>query len=82
MTGYAAATGIAFINCVGNIGGFVGPYLLGAIKDATQSFTYGFLAIAALMLTGAVLVLFVDEGSECTQSGVRVDSDPGVLSSE
>ena len=68
--GVGAAAAIALINSVGNIGGFVGPYVLGAIKDATQSFTYGFLAIAALMLTGGVLVLFVNAGPERGQSGV------------
>ena len=59
--GVGAAAAIALINSVGNIGGFVGPYLLGAINDATHSFTYGFLAIAGLMLTGAGLVLLVRE---------------------
>ena len=61
MRGVAAAGSIALVNSVGNTGGFVGPYLLGAINDATHSFAYGFLAIAALMLTGGVLVLFVRE---------------------
>jgi ACS family tartrate transporter-like MFS transporter len=57
--GAGAAAAIALINSIGNIGGFVGPYLLGAINDATHSFAYGFLAIAALMLTGGALVLTV-----------------------
>jgi len=57
--GVGAAAAIALINSVGNTGGFVGPYLLGAISDATQSFAAGLLVIAALMLTGAVLLLTV-----------------------
>jgi MFS transporter, ACS family, tartrate transporter len=59
--GAGAAAAIALINSVGNVGGFVGPYLLGAIHDATHSFAYGLLAIAALMLTGGALVLLMPE---------------------
>jgi len=35
LTGSAAAGGIALINAVGNLGGFLGPYAMGAIQDAT-----------------------------------------------
>jgi MFS transporter, ACS family, tartrate transporter len=59
MGGTAAAASIALVNSVGNIGGFVGPYLLGAINDATHSFALGLLAIAAMLAAGAALVLFV-----------------------
>ena len=58
-TGTAAAASIALINSVGNIGGFVGPYLLGAIEDATHSFAAGLYAIAALMAAGGALILAV-----------------------
>jgi len=57
--GLGAAAAIALINSVGNTGGFVGPYLLGAISDATHSFAAGLLVIAALMLTGGALLLAV-----------------------
>ena len=58
-SGVAAATAIALINSVGNTGGFVGPYLLGAINDATHSFTVGLFAIAAMLVAGGSLVLAV-----------------------
>ena len=61
VRGVGAAAAIALINSVGNTGGFVGPYLLGAISDATHSFTLGLFAIAAMLVTGAVLVLTVDD---------------------
>src|SRR5205807_9662651 len=61
MRGVAAAGSIALVNSVGNIGGFVGPYLLGAINDATHSFADGFFTIAALMLAGGALVLSVSD---------------------
>ena len=59
MGGVGAAASIALVNSVGNTGGFVGPYLLGAINDATHSFAMGLLAIAVMLATGASLVLLV-----------------------
>lgn len=57
MTGTSAAAAIALVNSVGNTGGFVGPYLLGAISDATHSFAFGFVAIAVMLVAGGGLVL-------------------------
>ena len=59
VRGVGAAASIALINSVGNTGGFVGPYLLGAINDATHSFAIGLLTIAAMMVAGASLVLMI-----------------------
>lgn len=53
----AAAAGIAQINAIGNIGGFVGTTLLGVIKDATGSYPLGLLPLALLSGIGCVLVL-------------------------
>jgi ACS family tartrate transporter-like MFS transporter len=61
MGGVGAAASIALVNSVGNVGGFVGPYLLGAINDATHSFALGLLAIAAILACGAALVLAVKD---------------------
>ena len=47
----AAAAGIALINSVGNLGGFIGPYLVGVIKDKTGS------QVVALLLLGAALLI-------------------------
>ena len=57
LSGTAAAAGIAMINSIGNLAGFVSPYLVGAIKDATQSTAVGMYALAASLLVGAVLVV-------------------------
>jgi MFS family permease len=57
LSGTAAAGGIALINAVGNLGGFLGPYMMGAIKDATGSFSIGLLSIASgVLVSGIVLV--------------------------
>ncbi|MBV8673043.1 MAG: MFS transporter, partial [Acidobacteriaceae bacterium] len=51
LRGTAAAGGIAFINSVGAVGGFTGPYIMGLASDLTHSFR------AALFVTGALLIL-------------------------
>jgi MFS transporter, ACS family, tartrate transporter len=55
LSGTAAAAGIALINSIGNIGGFVGPYLVGLMKDATGSTDGGLLTLAAILAVGSFL---------------------------
>jgi ACS family tartrate transporter-like MFS transporter len=57
LRGTAAAAGIAFINSVGNLGGFAGPYLVGAVKDLTGSFAGGLLILAVSPVLAGILVL-------------------------
>jgi ACS family tartrate transporter-like MFS transporter len=58
LTGTAAATGIAWINSIGNLGGFFGPGIVGAVRDWTGSFAGGLFALAAFALMSAVISLF------------------------
>ena len=58
----AAAAGIAQINAMGNIGGFLGTTLLGVIKDATGSYPMGLLPLAALSGAGCLLLLVMSRG--------------------
>ena len=57
LGGTAAAAGIAMINSLGNLAGFVSPYLVGAITDATRSTASGIDLLAASLVAGAVLVV-------------------------
>ena len=57
LGGATAAAGIAMINSIGNLAGFVSPYLVGAIRDATQSTASGIYLLAASLVLGAVLVV-------------------------
>src|SRR4051794_29915626 len=57
LSGAGAAAGIAAINSIGNIGGFVGPYLVGLVKDATGSTGGGLIVLAALLAIGRVIAL-------------------------
>ncbi len=57
LAGAAAASGIAVINSVGNLAGFVSPYAVGWIIDATHSTTLGVYTLAACLIAGSLLVL-------------------------
>ncbi|WP_411901467.1 MFS transporter [Methylorubrum thiocyanatum] len=59
LSGSAAAVGIATINSIGNLGGFVGPWAIGWIKDQTGSFTGGLIFVAGLLVLSAVVTLLV-----------------------
>ncbi|KAB1072653.1 MFS transporter [Methylobacterium planeticum] len=56
LTGAAAAMGLALANSIGSIAGFISPYLLGWVKDATGSTGNGVLVLGATLLIGAALV--------------------------
>lgn len=59
LSGPAAAAGIATINSIGNLGGFVGPAMIGWIKEMTGSFEGGLYFVAGLLLLSAVLTIFL-----------------------
>ena len=59
LSGTAAASGIALINSVGNLGGFVSPYVLGHLDEVTKSLASGFQFIALLLLAGGVFVMIL-----------------------
>jgi ACS family tartrate transporter-like MFS transporter len=61
LTGFSAASGIALINAVGNLGGFVGPSAIGALANGKRGI-YGGLALAGVSLfVSATLVLLLPE---------------------
>lgn len=53
----AAAGGIALINSMGAIGGFVGPYLLGVVKERTGDFATGLLILVGVLVAAAAIAL-------------------------
>jgi MFS transporter, ACS family, tartrate transporter len=55
LTGVAAAGGLAFINSIGTLGGFVGPAVVGWLKDVTGSFSAGLAGMGAFLLLSTVL---------------------------
>ena len=55
LTGTAAASGIAWINSIGNLGGFFGPWYVGVMKDLTGSYAGGLYGLALLGLIAAIV---------------------------
>ena len=56
---YAAAASIGLINAIGNLGGFVGPFMLGYLVTRTGSFTSGLAMLLASLVLAGILVLRV-----------------------
>ncbi|HEX2760103.1 MAG TPA: MFS transporter, partial [Rhizomicrobium sp.] len=59
LAGGAAAGGIAWINSVGNLGGFFGPSILGWLTDVFGNYLAGMYALAGLQIVVAILVAAV-----------------------
>ncbi len=59
LAGSSAAAAIALINSMGAVGGFVGPYAVGYLKDATGSFRSPLFLLAGILVAGSVLTLFL-----------------------
>jgi MFS family permease len=59
LAGTAAAAGIALINSFGNLGGFLGPSIFGAVKQRTGSFAVAFWILCGILLLGAGLAFCV-----------------------
>lgn len=57
LSGPAAAAGIATINAIGNLGGFIGPSMIGWIKQSTGSFAGGLYFVAGLLILSAAITL-------------------------
>jgi ACS family tartrate transporter-like MFS transporter len=82
LSGIAAAGGIAMINSIGNLGGFVGPTLMGALKGSTSDFGTGLLALAGFLAAAGGLALLVpmemvtDDPSPPAPSPARGEGNP------
>ena len=86
LTGSAAAGGLAMIVSIGNLGGFVGPYLIGVIKQSTDSFSWALISVAAFLILAAILIRVVGVSLQ-RQAGAarrphRVRSQPSRKESE
>jgi ACS family tartrate transporter-like MFS transporter len=64
LSGPAAAAGIATINSIGNLGGFVGPAMIGWIKQRTGSFEGGLYFVGGLLTLSAILTLVLARSVE------------------
>ncbi len=62
LTGAAAATGLAFINSIGQVAGVVAPYSVGLLRDATNSYVIALAGLAAACFVACVIALAVGDG--------------------
>jgi MFS family permease len=67
LTGAAAAGGIAMINAVGNLGGWAGPTVYGAVRDATGSTSFALFCLAIGPLVAGVVLLMVGHDKRLEQ---------------
>lgn len=64
LTAAASAGGIALINTIGSLGGFVGPYAVGLVKDATGLYAGGLFLMAGLLTLGGITALLLRRRAE------------------
>ena len=58
LTGTAAAAGLAWINSIGNVGGALGPAIVGWLKQTTGSYSGGLYGLAVFTGAAALIALF------------------------
>ena len=68
LTGGAAAVGMALINSIGNLGGYVGPMIVGWIKDSTKSFEMALYFLGACALLSAVITLLATRATDAARA--------------
>ena len=79
LSGFSAATGIALINSIGNVGGFVGPYTLGAITKRTGNFHGGVVFAGISLFVSAMLLLALRKRTEPQPAAGLPISQPAVV---
>ena len=70
LTGAGAAAGIATMNSLANLGGYVGPYGIGLIKDATGSLAAGLYFLAATLLFAVMMGFVVKSALRAKAKGI------------
>jgi len=68
LSGTAAAAGIAWINSIGNLGGYIGPTIFGALKDRMGNDIYAVIFLALLSVVAFVLVLIIGHDARTEQA--------------
>jgi len=79
LTGTTAATSIAWINSVGNLGGFFGPWYVGVVRDWSGSYAGGLYGLAFLCIVAAAVCAFFlhipDAVKEGAETGLHAEAD-------
>ncbi|SKD04533.1 MFS transporter, ACS family, tartrate transporter [Burkholderia sp. CF099] len=79
LSGTTAAAGIAFINAVGNLGGFAGPYMTGWIREVTHSYVWALAALGGFLALSGLVILIVGRSKPGNGQQDRSIDDHGAL---
>jgi sugar phosphate permease len=71
LSGAAAAGAVGLINSIGNLGGFVGPYLTGWVRQTTGSFAGALLYLAASLTAAGLLILTLRKAQPAAGARLR-----------
>jgi ACS family tartrate transporter-like MFS transporter len=74
LTGRSAAAGIAAINMLGILGGFIGPYWMGLARDLTGNYQRGLLTMTAPLLLAAAIMLHLRRQAHAVVAAAVVSS--------
>lgn len=72
LSGTAAAAGIAWINSIGNLGGYIGLTIFGTLKDKMGNDIYAVMFLASLSVVAFLLVLIIGHDARTEQGAVKV----------
>jgi MFS transporter, ACS family, tartrate transporter len=82
LTEAAAAGSIGLINSVGNLGGFVGPFVLGFAENQTHSFVPGLMYLCVSMLISATIILTLGLGYRAASPQLGAEAQTEALLDE
>lgn len=71
LSGAGAAAGIALINSLGNLGGFLGPFAIGWLKGVTGGYAAGLYVVAATLAVSAVVTLLLSRQTRRSAAAAR-----------
>lgn len=69
LSGPAAAGAVGMVNSLGNLGGFVGPYVTGLVKQTTGSFAWAMVYLALSLTVAGLLILTLRRQSPAGKVG-------------
>ena len=74
LSGAAAAAGIAWINSVGNLAGYLSPFLVGRIRDITGAMTLAYFVLGGSCLLTSMLVLAITRQRKSPRRNAELDA--------
>ena len=71
LSGSSAAVGIALVNAIGNVGGFIGPSAVGFLRSHTGGDTGAFIGLGAMAATAAIIIFLMGRSPQLARRPVR-----------